>query len=220
MRKLTTLTLASTLALLLAAAAPLAWTDPPAPNTPNPAADTVAPGDLLCIGVAQLTPDGIETLKTVRVNAAGEVSLFYVGNQNIKGLSFTDAATKIADAYKEKRIVQQTLVSINRLATGEARPLKPGDHVSIRIFELSGPAVWTHRILPISPAGNVGLPLIGQIKLAGLEEAAAEQTVLKHYIEAKILRDAQVSLLRLAPGENTEPTVEPPHHARTSAKSP
>lgn len=174
-----------------------------------PHSDTVKPGDLLCIGVAGLLPGELETLKTVHVNGTGEVSLFYVGQVKIGGLRFDQAERVIAAQYNQRQLVVDAPVTVNRLdGGGELRTLGPGDRVSIRIEELTGDGGEVRRVLPISGEGNVGLPLLGQLHIGGLEEWQAEVAIAKAYESHQILQQPAISVVRLKPTENEEPTVE------------
>jgi protein involved in polysaccharide export with SLBB domain len=194
---------------LLISASPKTHAQSPAATEPD--TDTVAPGDTLCIGVSDLHPARAELLKTVHVTAAGDVRLFYVGSIHIAGLSFEDAEKAIAKAYKDAAISNDSAVTINRLATGTPpATLKPGDRLSIKIIDLAGSGRSVARILPLSPAGKLSLPYLGQIKLAGYSEAEAETAIQKAYADKQIVKEALISVLLLQPGESTEPTIEPP----------
>ena len=54
-------------------------------------ADTLAVNDLLCIGIWDVRPTGGESLKTVRVDSQGFVSLYYVGQVRIAGKTMEQA---------------------------------------------------------------------------------------------------------------------------------
>jgi RNA polymerase sigma factor (sigma-70 family) len=171
--------------------------------------DTVRPGDLLCVGVGGLRQGEVETLKTAHVNVAGEVSLLYVGAVKIGGMRFDEAEKAIAARYKEAQLLVETLVTVNRLGSGgETRTLGAGDRVSIRIEELAGPGEEVRRVLPVSGEGNVGLPLIGQVHIGGLDEGQAEAVIAKSYEEHLFLQKGVVSVVRLTGDEKEEPTVE------------
>lgn len=182
----------------------------PSPIAAAQGVDTIMPGDTLCIGIAELFPGQVETIKTVHVNAQGDVPLLYLGGVHVGGMEFGTAEKVIAEAYKGAQLVAQTSVSINRLAGGKvARPLRAGDRVSVRIFELAEPGEWVVRIVPVSEGGKVGLPFIGQVELAGMDEGAAERVIAKRYEDQQRIRDAMVSVYRLEEGETEEPTIEP-----------
>jgi RNA polymerase sigma factor (sigma-70 family) len=208
----TALTSVAAIAIVLLALWPLvharAQARIPAPRPA--AADTIMPGDTLCIGVSDLLPGQVETIKTVHVSSEGDVSLLYVGAVRVGGMDFAAAEKAIAEAYQGAQLVRRTSVSINRLAGGKAaRPLRAGDRVSVRIFELAAPGEWINRVVPISEGGRVGLPFVGQVELAGMEEGPAEQAIARRYAGDMGVREPIVSVYRLEEDEAAEPTIEP-----------
>jgi protein involved in polysaccharide export with SLBB domain len=186
--------------------------------------DTVAPNDLLCIGIWDVRPTGGETLKTVRVDAKGFVTLYYVGQVKVGGLTFERAEFVIADAYRGNGITDNAAPSVNRLEGGAA-PSVPsgqiavGDRVSVRILDLV-PDIEQSRLLTVSEGGKVGLPLLGQFKLAGLTEADAEAAISRAFEERFGLRHVPVSLLRLGKNQSAEPTVAAEPNARATSELP
>ena len=68
------------------------------------------------------------------------------------------------------------------------------DLVSIAITDLVAPNVETIRTPRVSESGTVSLPIIGQIKAAGLTEAALEKEITKAYRQADVIQNAQVSV--------------------------
>ena len=52
------------------------------------------------IGIWDVHPTGGETLKTVRVDPQGNVSLFYLGQLRIGGMNFAQAEDAISAAYR------------------------------------------------------------------------------------------------------------------------
>lgn len=68
------------------------------------------------------------------------------------------------------------------------------DLISVTIGDLVGPGVETTKTTRVSESGNISLPLIGQIKAAGLAEAELEQAISEAYAKAKIIEKAQVTV--------------------------
>src|SRR5258708_7615307 len=62
--------------------------------------DVIVANDLLCIGIWDNRATAGENLKTVRVDSAGMVSLFYIGQLKLAGLNFEQAEKVIADTYR------------------------------------------------------------------------------------------------------------------------
>ena len=174
--------------------------------------DTIAINDLLCVGVWELRPTGGERLKTVRVDAQGNVSLYFIGTVRVVGRTFEQAEKDIADAYRANHVLGDAAASVNRLETAAAASvpagkIAPGDRICVRIFDLH-PNVEESRVFNVSDGGSVGLPLLGQFKLGGLTEAEAEQAIARTLEEKSIARNTPVSVLRLGPNQPSEPTTD------------
>ena len=119
---------------------------------------------------------------------------------------------------------QEPLPSVNRLeaaATASVRvdKIAVGDRVSVKILDLVS-GLEEARVLTVSEGGKVGLPLLGQFKLAGLTEADAEQAVIKALEERFDLRKIPVSVLRLGARQQSEPTVAAEPNARATQTLP
>jgi protein involved in polysaccharide export with SLBB domain len=186
--------------------------------------DVVGVNDLLCIGIWEIRPTGGETLKTVRVDPQGNVSLYHVGQVKLAGLTFDQAEAAIAAAYRNSTILDNAAPSLNRLENGAAPSITSGvitagDRLSIRIFDLV-PDVQESRLLTVSAGGKVGLPLLGQFPIAGLTEAAAEQAITKALDDKYNLRHIPISVLRLGPKQTAEPTVAADTSARATQELP
>jgi protein involved in polysaccharide export with SLBB domain len=186
-----------------------------APATAPAAVDVVGPDDLLDIGVADLESPGVETLKTVRVDSDGQVSLFLVGAVKIGGSTFAQAEKLIAQKYRDAAISPKPLVSLNRLEAGatasvRSGPLFPGDVLRIQVFDLTGKATDTVRFVRVSDGGAIGVPFLGQVKLAGMTEAQAENAILDAYRAAEMGAHEMVSVLRMRSAPATEPAAALP----------
>ena len=208
--------LVCSVALLLSAVARRA----PAGGSATQPVDMIATNDLLCVGIWDVRPTGGETLKTVRVDELGNISLYYVGQLRVAGRSFEQAEKEIGDAYRASNLLQNAIPSINRLETGAtvsvaSGPIAVGDRFSVRVLDLI-PYIEECRVLKVSDGGKVGLPLLGQFKMAGLTEADAEKAISRAYEEQFELRNIPVSVLRLGPKQQAEPTtVGEPNSRRT-----
>jgi protein involved in polysaccharide export with SLBB domain len=186
--------------------------------------DIVGVNDLLCIGIWEIRPTGGETLKTVRVDPQGNVSLYHLGQVKLAGLTFEQAEAAIATAYRNNTILDNAAPSLNRLESGAAPSITSGliaagDRLSIRIFDLV-PDVQESRLLTVSAGGKVGLPLLGQFQVAGLTEAAAEQAITKAMEDKYNLHHIPISVLRLGPRQTAEPTVAADTSARATQELP
>ena len=79
---------------------------------------TISPNDVLQIELSDLVVPGQSTYKTQRVSQSGFISLPYVGQVKTAGLTEAQLEEAIAQAYRDKNIVQQMQVSVT---TVEAR---------------------------------------------------------------------------------------------------
>ncbi len=212
--------LAFSVCLLLSTAARRA----PAGGSATQPVDMIATNDLLCVGIWDVRPTGGETLKTVRVDEQGNISLYYVGQLRVAGRSFEQAEKEIGDAYRASNQLQNAIPSINRLETGKSVSISSGpiavdDRLSVRIFDLV-PDIEECRILKVSEGGKVGLPLLGQFKMAGLTEADAEIAIARAFEQQFELKNIPVSVLRLGPKQQTEPTTVGDANARRTQQLP
>jgi polysaccharide export outer membrane protein len=79
---------------------------------------SISPNDVLQISLTDLVVPGQETYKTQRVSQSGNISLPYVGQVKASGLTEAQLEEAIAQAYRDKNIVQNMQVSVT---TVEAR---------------------------------------------------------------------------------------------------
>lgn len=196
-----------------------AASEPPAATRPSANAatagdDVIVPGDLLVIAYPDVTPPGTECLRPSRVSADGTITVPFVGAVKVAGMSLGAAEKAVGRSLKEARIVATPAVSIDRHERAAAASVTPGpivagDVLRVSVWEVSGPGVETLRTLHVSAAGEVGLPLLGQTKLAGLTEGAAEAAIVKAYRDARMIDRAIVSVLRVKPAAGPEPVPTP-----------
>jgi polysaccharide export outer membrane protein len=70
----------------------------------------------------------------------------------------------------------------------------PDDLLGVSITDLIAPGVETVKSTRVSTSGSISLPMVGQIKAAGLTEAELEKAVVQAYRDANIIQNAQVSV--------------------------
>ena len=188
---------------------------PKAAPEPEAGDDRVRPGDLLILTVPDLTGPSVEYLKPVRVDAKGTVPPPSHVPQPLKveGLTLAEVEAAVAKALRDAGVMEHARVWVDRMERGDAAsvepgPIKPGDIVRFSVVDVLGPGVEQVRNLHVSPAGNIGVPMLGQTKVAGLTEAEAEAAVLKAYRDKGVIEHTVVSVLRvkLPPGPEPIPT--------------
>lgn len=182
------------------------------PATTQPA-DAVGPHDLIVIAIPGLIGPGIEYRKPVRVDAAGRVRLPHIDNLiPLAGLSLSDAEGALDKALRDGNVLANAGVLIDRVERGDAPGVKPGpiaagDVVRFSIADLSGPGVEYVRTLHVSEAGNIGVPVLGQTRVAGMTEFEAEAALVKAYADQNVLSNAVVSVLRVKPPRDPIPEL-------------
>ena len=98
-------------------------------------------------------------------------------------------------------------------------PIAVGERISVRVLDLV-PDVEQSRIFTVSEGGKVGLPLLGQFKVAGITEGDAEAAITRAFELQFGLRSVPVSVLRLGPRQEAEPTVASEPNARPTQQVP
>jgi protein involved in polysaccharide export with SLBB domain len=70
----------------------------------------ITKGDILRLGIQDLTGQGVETIKVVKVDDQGAISLPLAGSVKIEGLSETGVSQAIARAYRDAHLIQNACV--------------------------------------------------------------------------------------------------------------
>lgn len=115
-------------------------------------------------------------------------NIFFVGCFSVVGLAVTARA---AHAVEVNPLVSQELI----VSQEDVYILGPGDTLQLRFFgpiELSGPA-------EVLSDGNVSLPLLGPVRLAGLTLSQANQWLMLMYKKQLLRPELQLSLTRPRP---------------------
>ncbi|HYO07755.1 MAG TPA: M56 family metallopeptidase [Tepidisphaeraceae bacterium] len=95
-------------------------TDPVEPTSPIEPADLavaaedyrIGPSDLVNVSIAELTAAGVETVKAARVSETGSISLPFLEQVKVAGLTEAAAAKLIARAYEEARVLAKAQVAV------------------------------------------------------------------------------------------------------------
>jgi protein involved in polysaccharide export with SLBB domain len=91
----------------------------------------VAPGEVLRVGITDLAGPGVETVKAVRVDDKGLITMPLVGAVKVDGLTESAVASAIAKAYRDRNLIASanvTVLKINGAAAlpdDELQPLTP-----------------------------------------------------------------------------------------------
>lgn len=111
--------------------------------------------------------------------------------------SATYQASKLPPQYAASHVEGPRKVDLSSLARASVRSeaIYPGDVLEVTIatgLEEKSPESWALRV---SDAGDVGVPLVGAVHVAGLLLPDAEQMIRHESITRRLYRDPQVSVL-------------------------
>lgn len=90
-------------------------------NSVEPTAEDLVPsdsdyglsaGDLIAVSITDLVGPGVESLKQVRVTDSGRISLPYINQIQVAGLTEAQAEQAITNAYRDAQIIQNAQVSV------------------------------------------------------------------------------------------------------------
>jgi protein involved in polysaccharide export with SLBB domain len=81
--------------------------------------------------------------------------------------------------------------------------ISPGDLLAVTITDLVAQGVETLQQRRVTDSGNISLPYVGTLRIAGLTEAQAEEAVRSAYRDAQIIQNAQVSVITIEPRGRT-----------------
>jgi polysaccharide biosynthesis/export protein len=147
----------------------------------------IGPDDQLTITIGELLGPGTETVKVVRVQESGRISLPYLYNVHAGGLTEGQLEQEIASAYKDASLIATAQVSVsvtealNRTFTIKGAVTNPGEYAINRADFRLIEALSTAR----EPTSQIGIDTIYIIRKAqpgdttqpsGLEPAATQPT--------------------------------------------
>ena len=188
-------------------ATPPTATAPAGPPTLSAAAATrpsaFAPGDLVECLVRGLTGPKADHGFTARVQADGTVGLPYLPPVAIGGLDRTTAASRIVEAYRAAHILSQAAVYLRLVQVGDTAGPAPseigsGDLVLCSVIGIAvEPEQAKAYISRVDANGEVVMPLVLPVHVAGLTDTAAARTFDDAYRQANVLSSAGVTVLTL-----------------------
>ena len=80
-------------------------------------------GDLVTVSIMDLVGQGVETVKTSRIDGDGTISLPYTGAVKAAGLSPRELETAVAKAYLDKGVIQNAVVAVSMPERGESHQM-------------------------------------------------------------------------------------------------
>jgi protein involved in polysaccharide export with SLBB domain len=187
-------------------------TDPkanPARTTIEESIGTIEARDLLRVSISDLQGPNVITTRLIRVDEEGSTRLPYLKAKKLAGLKTAAAEKQISRAYKDENVVPNAIVNVTRVEAGsrvkhKGGPIAEGDLVAIMIDELTGAGVSTTFKVNVGEDGEVAMPLVGVLNVAGKTEAQAEQVVAAAYRDQNLLRTPIVAVRVLATAAETK----------------
>lgn len=124
------------------------------------------------------------------------ISIFGIAVTFLAACATSQSASRVPDTQKSVT-QQEVLQSLEQVRSTQAYKLQPGDLINIQVFQEES----MERTLRISGNGTITFPLVGSIRVAGLSQQEAEDS-LANKLRA-YLRNPQVSMLVKEYGNKT-----------------
>ena len=186
------------------------------------------PGDLLEVSIGGLAAEPLQdTAFPVRVQSDGTIRVPMVADVNVGGKDAAAVAHAVSAALRDANIVAMAQVSVRRLqvaGTGGPAPgpIAPYDLLRCTIFGVA-PETGPMIVARVDSHGNVNVPLIPPLHVAGLTDGAASTALVDAYRQANLLAGGFGSVLllerappdaahRALPDEPILPVPEPLRH--------
>ena len=146
-------------------------------------------GDLVTVSIMDLVGQGVETVKTARIDGDGTISLPFMGAVKAAGLSPRELEKAVAKGYLDKGVIQNAVVAVSMPERGEshqmarirgampefaaaAGPITAGGFQNPAMME--DPAMGIPAPAPAAPGGGMEAPMMMEDPAAmGMAPAAA-----------------------------------------------
>jgi len=151
------------------------------------------PGDLIAINVYELLAPGKDLAETRQIAADGTVRVPMLGPLKFAGLSPRQARDMLETALVEGHVIADPQVRVAlrmpaAQAPKEAKAVKAGDQLLVRIWALVKPDKDYVGQLNVNADGEIHVPSVGQLKVEGQRADEIEKTLIARL--AKILANA------------------------------
>jgi beta-lactamase regulating signal transducer with metallopeptidase domain/protein involved in polysaccharide export with SLBB domain len=158
-------------------------------------------GDVLEVTVYELIAPGKYYTDHVPVDENGNIRILAIGNVPATGKTPRQLEDAIAKAAVDGQLMHNAEVRV--AFTDEhtdLRPLRNGERVSFKIFELEGPGEFLTDTAVVDENGELPVWHVGRIHVTGLTPAQAAAKIASTTVEKSILRNpAYVQVFRAAP---------------------
>ena len=187
------------------------------------------PGDLLEVSINGLSTEQPTQAVAfpVRVQGDGTIRVPLVADLNVGGKDAAGVAKVVADAFRAANIMSNAQITVRRLqvaGTGGPMPgpIAPFDLIRCAVFGMA-PGESPVTVARVDSHGNVRVPLIPPLHVAGLTDGAASTALAEAYRKANLIAGGFGSVLllerappdaahRALPDEPILPVPEPLRH--------
>jgi len=176
-----------------------------AADAPTSQPSTIGSDDLIDVAIDDIAAPGVTTVFHERVDSTGTIHLPILGTMTVKGNKISDLQARVEKALIDKKLMAKPKVLIGRseigaTATTRSGPIASGDRVRIVIWEVTGPGEMAVIDQAIDEKRlSQWFRCSARVTVIGLTEAKVEQTIGDAYHAKRILEDAMVECLRIAP---------------------
>ena len=133
-------------------------------------------GDLVTVSVMDLVGQGVETVKTARIDGDGTISLPYTGAVKAAGLSPLELEKAVAKGYLDKGVIQNAVVAVSLPERGESHQIARVRGAMPEIAAAAGPITaggFQNPVMMEDPEAMRGIPAPAPgAPASGMTEAA------------------------------------------------
>lgn len=161
----------------------------------------IGKGDLLEILLPDWAGPNTITVRRVRVAQDGTVNL-YLFDVKLEGLTPAEAPGVISRACISHFVECSGDAVVERIEKAadskvQSGPLAKGDLIELSLGDVTGPGAVSDHYVRIEEDGTIPVPLLRSVKVAGLEEAAAERAIADKYRDENLITNAAVGVLKV-----------------------
>jgi RNA polymerase sigma factor (sigma-70 family) len=175
----------------------------------------IFPHDRLRVTVKNLRAIGSSDQFLTRVDPNGRICLPLVGSVKVtdatidesKAATLGDAAKIINKTYSDHLLLlpnADAKVEFDEIGpeiTVQSAPLHVGDHVLLKVWDLTGRGMETVNNTSLDNDGTITPPRLGKIEIEGLSEDEAQKLIVTAYRDANLIPNAAMTIQRISAAE-------------------
>ncbi len=148
-----------------------------------PAVPPLQPGDLVGVNIYELLSAGKDFAETRQIMPDGTVRVPFLGRVKFAGLTPRQARDLLERMLVRGRFTADPQVRVAlELPAAKAPekpvPIRPGDRLVVRIFELRKPGEDCVGLLQVNSSGEINVPSVGAVKVDGLRTDQIEEELI------------------------------------------